>query len=319
MGDGTNLRRTRPVAPQLTLQKLDVFCCVADYASVTKAAEQLGLAQPAVTAHLRDIEDKVGVRLVEKVGRNIALTEAGRRFLAWASEMLTRSFEMQRELSGLAGGTSGDAVIASSMTFGTYVLTDLVTAFHGRFPDTRITTKIANTRQSTEAVRTGACDFAVLLLDPKQDLDGLVLSALWYERLLLVTRRDDASIGDTASEEALRVLPFVAAPEGLVRRDLEDEALFTQGIVHRRIVMQLGHPEAIKRAVRSGAGLTFIEETAVRDEIERGDLRVVATPGIEIRLPLFLAYRRGKSLSVMQRDLIRFLRLAKPPGLHAAS
>lgn len=298
------------IAPQLSFQKLELFRCVAGLRSVTRAAEKLGLAQPAVTAHLRNLEEKLGVRLVYKDGRNLGLTDAGVRFHRWCDETLTRCAELSRELKGLSGGTSGSAVIAASMTVGSYLLADVLAKYQKQFPGTSVITKISNTPMATEAVRTGACDFGVLLLDREQSLEGLEFERLLDERLLMVGAPADARIGDMATPAEVAQLPFIASPPFILRRNLEDEMLYSCGVLTRNVVMELGHPEAIKRVVRQGIGFSFVEESAVHDEIEQGVLRAIRTPEIDMTMPLYIAHRRCKSPSEMQVRLMEFLKKA---------
>lgn len=304
------LRRERLFGPQITLQKLDLFCTIAELSSVTRAAVELDMAQPAATAQLRDLEQKLGVKLVERRGRNIALTEAGERVHRWAAEILTRSTELRRELTGLGDGTAGQAIIAASMSAGSYILGDVITDFRAAHPAPLVSLRIYDTRATTEAVRTGACDFAVLVLDPHQNIEGLVIEPLWDERLLLVAGRDNPapSVIGTA---AIAALPFIAPPRGLIRREMEEDMLLARGIVNRRVVVELGHPEAIKRALTRGNEVTFIEESAVADEIRDGALRVIETP-LALTMPLFVAYRRDKAFTVLQRRLLDFIRAARP-------
>jgi DNA-binding transcriptional LysR family regulator len=300
-------RRQRIFGSQITLLKLEVFCAVAELSNVTRAAECLGIAQPAVTGHLRDLEDKLNAKLVARSGRNIILTEAGERVHRWAAEILTGSLEMRREVTGLTDGTAGHAVIAGSMCVGTYVLTDLVVAFRSRFPNSHITTKIFSTPDAIDAVRSGACDFGVLMLDPRQELDDLVVQGLPADRLLLVAAPDYMPAKTRLGLSSLSTLSFVCTPKGWVRRELEDELLHLGGVIHREVTVELGHPEAIKRAVAKGMGVAFVEESAARADLERGALRRITTPGLNLSLPQFLVYRRGKLLSEMQRRLIEFI------------
>lgn len=298
----------RVLTTQLTFQKLDLFCRVATLRSVTKAAERLGIAQPAVTAHLRSLEEKLSVRLVYRDGRNLALTEAGQRFHRWCEEVLTRCSELSRELSGLNDGNSGTAQIAASMTAGTYALADMIARYKREQPHISITTQIGNTMVATEAVRTGACDFAVLLLDTQQDIDGLDVEVLWEERLHMIAAPDDDRIGNFATPAHISQLPFVTSPNHLLRRTLEDEMLYSYGVVNRNIVLEMGHPEAIKRVVQEKCGFAFVEETAIREQILNGTLRIVNTPKIELTIPIYMAWRRGKSFSEMQIRLMNFMR-----------
>jgi DNA-binding transcriptional LysR family regulator len=292
----------------LTFQKLDLFCRVSTLRSVTKAAESLGIAQPAVTAHLRSLEEKLSVRLVYRDGRNLALTEAGQRFHRWCEETLTRCSELSRELSGLNDGSSGTAQIAASMTAGTYALTDMIARYKQEYPHVSIRVQIGNTMIATEAARTGACDFAVLLLDTQQDIDGLEVEVLWEEHIHMIAAADDDRVGNTATPAQVAQMPFVTSPSSQLRRTLEDEMLYSCGVVNRNVVLELGHPEAIKRVVRQKCGFSFVEETAIREELMNGTLRIVTTPKIELKMPIYLVWRRGKSLSEMQIRLMNFMR-----------
>ena len=170
----------------LTFQKLEVFCTVVELGSVTRAADRLCIAQPVVTAHVRSMEARLGYALVRRSGRNIALTEAGERIYRWATEVITRTREVERELAGLESGEMGNAVVATSMSVGSYALPPLLLDFHRLHPDGLVTVEISNPQGAVDATRMGTCDFAVILLAVGQDLDGLTTLPLWEDDLVLV-------------------------------------------------------------------------------------------------------------------------------------
>ncbi|RZF25786.1 LysR family transcriptional regulator [Paraburkholderia sp. UYCP14C] len=290
--------------PYFTLQKLEVFCLVAELQSVTRAADRLCVAQPVVTAHLRGLETKLGVSLVRRVGRNIGLTEAGDRVYKWASDVLTRTREMERELSGLEEGSAGSAVIAASMTPGSYLLPALVSDFYAVHPEGLVSIESSNPQVALDAVRTGECDFAVLVMHPSENRDGLTVHTLWEEALLLASAPDSKLVGAVALPRELAALPFISAPRRIVRRELEDEQLRAHGIDTRNVVLEFGHPESQKHAVKRDLALCFFLESAIRTDVERGELSVVRTPGLEMSVPLFLVHRRDKVLSQFQKALM---------------
>ncbi|WP_158871403.1 LysR family transcriptional regulator [Antarcticirhabdus aurantiaca] len=310
LGRQASERRTRTFAGHVTLHKLEVFCAVAHFSSVTRAAEHLAIAQPAVTAHVRGLERSLDTTLVRRIGRHIELTEAGECVYRWAGDMIASSAEMTRELSGLEAGVSGSAVVGASMVAGTYVLPDVLVRFHRQFPDAVITTSISNPRVAMESVRSGDCDFSVAILDRRQNTEDLVLEHLWTEPLRLVAAPDTRRIGTIASREDLAELPYIAPPPGQIARDVEDEALKACGIVRRNIALEFGHPEPILHAVRADVGVSFSFESALREDLRRGTLRVVETPGVAIGIPLYLIRRRNRRLSLLQRRLMDAIRAA---------
>lgn len=299
----------------LGFQKIEVFCLVASLGSVTRAAEHLGIAQPLVTRHLRGLEHQLGVKLVEKVGRNIELTEAGSRVQVWCEEMLSRARELRRELSELHDGTMGNAVIAASMTVGSYLLPSLLSAFLGERPRAFVTTRISDPRSAIESVVAGSSDFAMLLLDARRLVDDVIVEGLWKEKLILVSANDSRHIGEGCSLEALATLPFVSTERQLVRREIEEEQLRQFGIVRQNIVIEFGHAEAMKRAVRADLGVALLLESSVREDIDAGSLREVKIDAAEFWAPIFLVHRERKVFSPLQASLLDFIRRAKPPWL----
>lgn len=302
----------------LTLQKLEVLCTVVELASVTRAAERLCVAQPVVTAHLRGLEAKLGVKLVARAGRNIALTATGQRVYVWAREVVTRTRELERELVGLEAGAAGSAVIAASMTAGTYLLPDLVTEFHAGRRDGLISVQISNPLAALDSVRTGACDLAVTLVAPGQNLDGLAVQKLGDEALRLVSAPASRLVGRSTSVAALTGLPFVSTPRNLLRRELEDALLSRAGVDSRQVLFEFGHPEAMKNAVRKDLGLCFMLESSVRADLARGELRAVGVRGFAASLPLSLLHRRDKRFSPYQTALVAYLLAQVPRYLGAA-
>jgi len=107
---------------------------------------------------------------------------------------------------------------------------------------------------------------------------------------------------------AIADLPFISSPHNQVRREIEEDALRAYGIVRTRIHLEFGHPEAIKQAVRSGAGVAFVMESSVSDELARGLLTQLKTPDLNLPVPVFLVHRRGKTFSNWQAQLIVLMR-----------
>lgn len=309
----------RVFASQATLHKLEIFCLVCQLQSVTRVAERIGLAQPVVTAHLRFLEEKLGVKLFGRRGRRIALTPDGERVLTWATEVMTRTRELERELAAPTDGDAGSAVVAASMTVASYVLPRLFARFRVENPQGAVTVQISNPQLVTAALRDGSADFGVCILDPRHDVDGLNVARLWEEQLVLVAAPDSDLIGGAARPAEISRLPFVCSPRNQVRRELEEDALRAYGIVRERVVLEFGHPEAMKQAVRAHAGVAFLIETSVRDELARGLLRRVATPELDLPVPVFLVHRRGKGFSGFQERLLAFVRSAavgdQPPNI----
>lgn len=314
------LRKDRPEEPNdtsskdllrsrnLTLHKLHVFCTIAKFNSVTRAAEYLNIAQPAVTAHLRSLEKSLGVKLVRKAGRNIELTHAGRRTLAWAKETIQRSSDMFLDLADIKKGLIGRTRIASSMVAGTYKLSETIIAFKKEFPSARISVSMASPYLATESVLLGDCDFGITLVDHNRDTSRLEIELLWREPLYLVAAIESRLVGDVAYIDELGTLPLITPPKGQMARELIDEVLRAAGVVRTNSVLAFGHPEPILNAIRADVGAGFVFKSALPRDPEVSGLRLVHTPELEIAMPLFLVYDKKTVFSAPQIQLMDRIR-----------
>ncbi|APZ50439.1 LysR family transcriptional regulator [Salipiger abyssi] len=304
----------RSVISQLSLHKLEVFCMVAELESVSRAAERLGLAQPVVSAHIKAMSEKLGTPLTQRNGRRITLTEEGRRVLKWAQEVTVRTRELERELVESKSGLRGTASVGASMTIGSFILPGMISTFRKRHPGAQISVHVASPASVMEAVQSGGCDFAFTILDPRHDLAGVQIERLRDEKLMLVAAESSDISGNRIAPGDLSKHWFVTAQTGTPRRELEEAALRSHGVSRGRIAMEFGHAEAIKQAVRAGAGLAFLFESSVRDELASGLLREIETPGMSLAVPAYLVRREGKRLNQYQTRLMEELTAAMRSG-----
>ena len=313
-GDGNSVLMRR-LDSQLSLRKIEVFCKVAELQSVSQAAQQLFISQPVVTAHLRNLEEKLGTPLLCREGRGIALTLAGQRVFRWARETIVRTRELERDLAGMGNAEVGSAVVASSMSIGSYLLPPVVCDFQLQYPEGLVEVIISNPKAALDVVRSGEADFAVLLVSPDQDTSGLAAYPLWDEPLLLMSAPDSRWVGDTVDRHQMSRLPFISTSNSTVMYQLEEGQLRANGVTSRRTVLYLGHPEAQKEAVRRDVGVCFFTRSAVQENLQRGDMRWVKALDCHLSLPVYMVYREDKDFSQFQLSLRTFLESARPAGL----
>jgi DNA-binding transcriptional LysR family regulator len=288
---------------RISLYKLEVFCRVVELGGVTRAAERLYVAQPAVSAHIRSLEDRLGVKLFDRVGHGLRLTETGQHVYRWASEIAARSNQMEREIDALADGSTGSVTIAASMSAGNYILANILATFAVRHPEARITMLATDPQQAADLTQAGLCDFALIITDELGTDSDLATTRLRDEEFVLVAGSDGEPAEDTVSLEELVDLPFVCPPAGTLRRRMEDRQFWKIGISSRKSVIELGHPEAMKTAAQQGLGVAMLLLSAVRDDLERGTLRHIKIEGHVLSVPLLLLMRHDKHLSPVQQKL----------------
>ncbi|MDX6397602.1 MAG: hypothetical protein QOJ43_1010 [Gaiellaceae bacterium] len=294
---------------RITLHKLEVFEHVVELGSVTRAAERLHVAQPVVTAHVRSLEERVGAPLFYREGRQKLLTEAGRAVHAWASDVLRRTRELDRHLESVSDGRRGTIVLGSSMAVGGYLLPPVLSAFRAERPLVDIRLNVNDSEHAIVDTLSSENDFAVVVSEASPASESLAAELLGVEELVFVCAPESEFAGAELTVEQLAELSFVEAPTGLLRRSFVENQMNRIGIFDRTIAIEMGHPEAMKQATRSGLGVAVLSYTSVARELERGELCRIDVEGVhELGFPAYLVYRKDKSFTAVHLDLMQQIR-----------
>jgi len=287
--------------------KLRVLCEVVERQSLTLAAQQLTVSQPVVSAHMRDLETFFGAKLLFQQGRRMLPTEAGQVVYQYALDLLRQTEETVKAVHALEVGDAGRIVVGANMGPGTYTLPPRLTAFRRRHPLVDISLLISDSTTVCQQTQRGTYDFAVIaVLDPPPGLHAEVLS---QEPLVLFAHPSHPLASHrTVKLQALEALDFVCSPTGDTRRRVIDTRLHELGLVNRRLVMTLGHPEAIKQAVRDGVGVAMLYRSSVQRDLDSGDLIEVSIEGHQFTHPFYLIHSHNKHFSPVQTAMLDFLR-----------
>jgi LysR family transcriptional regulator, low CO2-responsive transcriptional regulator len=294
---------------RISLQKLDVLVSVVRRGGVGRAAEAKFVAQPAVTGHIRSLEERLGTEIFYRDGRQLALTPAGRVVYAWAEDVLRRTRHMERELADISSGSAGRVAMAVTPSFGSYRLPAVLSEFQQHHPDAEVRQAVTPTDQAIEEARSGVVDLAFVASEPGLELPGLVVEPLGDEEIVLVTAADATPYAAAVSAAELPLLPLVEVPEGYLGGAHLEEQLRLAGACQRTVVVELGHPEAAKRAVRSEPGrYTLLWRTAVTEELADGQLVEIPVEDLELSVPIALVHRREVTLSPLHQRLVEAVR-----------
>jgi DNA-binding transcriptional LysR family regulator len=264
------------------LVQLETFRRLAAETNFTRTAELLNLTQPAVTQHVRALQEHFRVKLVDLVGRRTVLTEAG-HFLAARAELLLGNVEaLEREMREFADVRAGELRIGATVTIGTYALPDLIARFRTDFPAIRLHVDVANTLAMALAVKTGRVSLA-LVEGPLAD-DDLHIEAYADDELVLVAPPGHAlaTRGDRIVARDLADVPLVAREAGSGTRAQVERALLAAGVVPN-VVLTLPTGEGIVRAVELGIGLAIVSQLVARTPVHEGRVALVGLDGLNLR------------------------------------
>lgn len=290
----------------MTLDQLRVFVEVAERGHVTRAAEALRMSQSAASAAIASLEDLHQIKLFDRVGRGIQLTEPGRIFLREARAVLDRASMARSVLQDLAGSPASPIALAASQTIATYWLPRRLAAFHAANLRVRLNVVIRNTREVETAVADG--EVSIGLVEGPTQHPAILRTSLDYDQMVLVVAAGRTPLPmEPSGRIDLRALNWVIREPGSgTRRGLEDLAS-RQGLALEdlNIFLVLPGNEAVREAVEAGAGATIISRHVVASAIAAGTL-----VEIPIELPqreFALLRHRERHATLAQKALVAHL------------
>jgi len=289
---------------QITLRQLRIFESVARHSSMSRAAEEMHLTQPAVSMQMKQLEDQIGVPLLEQNGRRLYLTEAGQELRGHAQRFATQTVELQAAMDqyrGLERGVLRIAVVSTA----NYFLPPLIAAYSERYPGVRISLQVANRESILASLADHRTDIAITG-EPPQGVD--VDAQLFMDNPLVVianpnhplVRLDNVHFA-RLSEERLVVREAGSGTRAATERH------FAEHQVDYILGCELNSNEAIKQAVQAGLGLGVVSLQTIELELETRRLAVLRVEGFPIVRHWFIVHRRDKRLSAAAqafRDLL---------------
>lgn len=285
----------------INLHHLRLFTAVVQHEGFTRAAGKLNLSQPAISKSLSELERQLGLPLMERTGRTVRLTDAGRTLFARASELFGVERAAEQELRELRGLKRGTLRIAASTTIATYILPPYLGRFHTRYPHVRIRTINANTRKVLRMLLEFRVDVALVegpVSDPR------VVVEPWREDELIVIAPPTHSLTNRSGVTAAMIAsePFLVREPGSGTRAVTEQALAAHG-VRLTNTMRVGGTEAIKQAVAAGLGLAIVSRAAAADQIALGRIGVLPMEGFTIRRTLAQIKLQGRASTATARQL----------------
>lgn len=292
--------------------QLQVFAAVAHHGSFTRAAEALHLTQSAVSQQIDGLEREHGVRLFERRPRRVRLTDAGAALLPYAERVTGLIDDAVQALEEVRGAARGRLRVGASPTPATYLLPELLGQFSRAHPGVELLLEVDLSARIAERVAAG--DAALGVVEGLAPVPRLSAEAIFEDDLALITPPDFVPVQGHVAPEQLIGLPLIAREPGSLTRAFIEDRLRAAGI-ELRPAMELGHIEAIKRAVAAGLGVSFLSRIAVGDEVAAGRLRAWTVDGLDLHRPWYLIQRAGARPSPAASAFVSFLR-ERPTSRH---
>lgn len=248
----------------MTLEQLRIFIAVAEKQHVTQAASELNLTQSATSAAIAALEARYDIKLFDRIGRGIVLTQTGRDFLIEARAVLARAKAAEQVLNDLAGLKRGSLAIAASQTVANYWLPGRLQTFHAAYPGIALNVTIANTELVARAVAQGSADLG--FVEGEVDDASLTAKKIDGDALIVVVGAKHPWVDrKKITPKDLPTTAWVLREPGSGTRSMFESALRQSGVKlsDLRIALELPSNEAVRTAVETGDSATAISDLVV--------------------------------------------------------
>ncbi len=275
----------------IELDGLRAFLTVAELNSFSLAADRLHLTQPAVSKRISQLEQQIGARLFDRIGRTVALTEAGHKLEPRARRILVEIENTQREVASLAGRVSGQLSLATSHHIGLWRLPEALRRFSRQFPHVTLDLHFMDSEVAHEQIKQGYLELGVITLAPGEH-KRVTSIPIWHDALVFMCAPEHplANIGPVSLETLSQhpaVLPDMSTFTGRIVKSLFDE--------HRLALntsMSTNYLETIRMLVTIGLGWSLLPKTMLDHR-----LATIEVPGVNLFRELGVIHHSQRTLS----------------------
>ncbi|MGA7279392.1 MAG: LysR substrate-binding domain-containing protein [Desulfocapsaceae bacterium] len=289
----------------ITLRQLEIFIAVAETAQVTKASKKLFVTQSAVSMALAELENQLGGSLFDRHGRSLVLNARGRYLLPLGKDIIAQVGNIETIMSERNDKLTGQINIASSSSVGNYILPYLIGAFKKAHPNVLVNMLVYNTKIVEGMVKDGTVDIGFV--------EGIVtetdlLIRPWFkDELVVLTAPSDP----LANNESFNIERDLAGSRWIMReRGSGTAAIFREKMKDHldevKIVMEMGHPESVKRAVESGVGIACLSALTICREVENGWLKSLKIDGLDMKRQLRIISRKDSQVDDAMAEFLGF-------------
>lgn len=289
----------------MNLNQLRIFQAVAEARSFTRAADLVHLTQPGISKHVKQMEEYYGIPLLDRLGKKVALTQAGEILFEGTREIMACLAAAEQRIEELKGLHGGKLILGASFPLGIYVLPGVLAEFRKQYAAVEVAVDISLSEKIVAKILANKLDLG--LVSPGAHDPRLFTKQFMTDELIAIAPSQHrwANKKRISPQELLRET-FLVAARGAGTRAVIEERLKEKGIVLRNVV-DFGNIEGVKRAVEAGLGVSIQSRSAVEREVASGSLTGVPLAGIDTKLARFYIYRKDKHLSSAAKAFLALL------------
>ena len=263
----------------LTLRQLKIFSQAARHSSLTRAAAELHLSQPAVSMQIKQLEESIGMSLFDRVGKGLRLTEAGRELERYSREVTAKVEEIGQVMDEIKGLKRGALSIAVATTVSQYAI-QAVAGFHQRYPGIQVSLDVTNRKSLLSQLESNEADIVLMGFPPKKrQLEAI---PFMDNPLVVIAATDHELVGRKAIKlSEISGETFLLREPGSGTRQAVERYLRSKGVTLSTTLFMSGN-EAIKYGVEAGLGLAIVSRHTISLELKTGRLRELPVRGFPL-------------------------------------
>lgn len=289
----------------MDLHQIEIFCTLVRLRSFSRTAEALFLTQPTVSGHMKNLEDELGVRLLDRLGKRVVPTEAGEVLYRHGLRLLEDRDRAKQEIDALTGKISGVLSIGGSTIPGAYLLPPLISAFKRQHPEITVRMTISDTARITDAVLSG--ELCIGVVGARLDDSRLEVYPFQSDELVIaVPPRHPWARKRVVPLDDLRREPFILREQGSGTRTIMEARLEKEGLAPTdlQVAAVVGSSDAVRQTVKAGLGISILSSRALKDDIETGRISVLRISGVRIERHFYAVLLKGRSRSPLCRAFL---------------
>ncbi len=290
-----------------TLNQLQIFLKIVQTQSVTKAAEELHLSQPAVSIQLRNFQEQFDIPLTEVVGRKIYITEFGREIAEAAENIINQVYAINYKTQAYKGQLTGRLKF-SVVSTGKYVIPYFLSNFMQKHNGVELTIDVTNKDKVIESLENNEVDFSLVSIPPNSNkfekLD------LLQNKLFLVGSSEAEFKKTTTKKDLFKNLPIIFRENGSGTRQTM-EKYFERNKISVLKKMELTSNEAVKQSLLAGLGYSIMPLIGIKYELQNNKLQIIPVNGLPIKTSWSLIWLKEKKLSPVAMAFLEDLKKEK--------